>query len=94
MNTNAPEQMEPIFHFLDGLISEYGLYVYLVMVWAAPFVIVWILRGGLRRKPPPAPVKVIPIVIIREPAPPPLPPPLIRNRLDRPPNTDEDSFAA
>jgi hypothetical protein len=50
MNLNAPELMEPVFRFLDGLVAEYGLYAYMVMVWASPLVIVWILRGGLRRK--------------------------------------------
>jgi hypothetical protein len=96
MNLNAPELMEPVFRFLDGLITDYGLYLYMAMVWASPFLIVWILKGGLRRKSPrrdsgtPAH-----IIIIHPPArPPPLPPPVIRDDPDSCSGNDEDSFAA
>ncbi len=95
MNSNAPELMEPVFRFLDGLIANYGLYLYLVMVWASPFVIVWILKGGLRRKSSRRDSgTVVPIIIIQPPVrPPPLSPPVIRDDPDSGCG-DEDSFAA
>ena len=97
MNLNAPELMEPVFRFLDGLIAEYGLYAYMVMVWVSPFVIVWILKGGLRRKRSRPDPTVSHIVIIQQQAPPPLPPPLppsaTRDNSGSFPGNDEDSFA-
>lgn len=96
MNLNAPELMEPVFHFLDGLIYDYGLYAYMVMVWASPFVIVWILKGGLRRKRSRRDSGTATHIIIIQPPvrPPPLPPPVIRNDPDSFSGNDEDSFAA
>ena len=98
MNLNAPELMEPVFRFLDGLVSEYGLFAYMVMVWASPFVIVWILKGGLRRKWSRPDRTVSHIVIIHQQAPPPLPPSLppsnTRDNSGSFPDSDEDSFAA
>lgn len=94
MNLNAPELMEPVFRFLDGLIADYGLYLYMVMVWASPFVIVWILKGGLRRKQSRAAPTVSHIVIIHQQAPPPLPPSATRDSFGSFPGNDEDSFAA
>ena len=66
------ELMEPVFHFLDGLIADYGLYIYMVMVWASPSWIVWILTGGLRRKRSRPDPTVSHIVIIQQQAPRPL----------------------
>ena len=42
--------LPPIFNALDGLIENYGVYLYLVFVWLALAVIVWIFNGGLRRR--------------------------------------------
>ena len=50
MNLNPAQALDPIFHFLDGIIEEFGVYLFLVLVWLSLFVIAWIFCGGLRRK--------------------------------------------
>jgi hypothetical protein len=52
MNLNPAEVLNPIFNALDALISDYGVYCYLVFVWLSLAVIAWALNGGLRRKRP------------------------------------------
>ena len=96
MNLNAPELMEPVFRFLDGLIADYGLYLYMAMVWASPFLIAWVLKGGLRRKSSRRDSGTATHIIIIQPPvrPPPLPPPVIRDDPDSLTDGDEDSFAA
>ena len=42
--------LNPVFNALDALISNYGVYFYLVFVWLSLAVIAWVLSGGLRRK--------------------------------------------
>ena len=53
MRLNPADVLNPVFNFLDALISDYGLYLYLVFVWLSLAVIVWVLGGGLRRRRPP-----------------------------------------
>ena len=50
MNLNAGETLKPVFHFLDKAIADYGVYLYLVLVWVSVVVLAWIFSGGLRRK--------------------------------------------
>jgi hypothetical protein len=35
---------------LDDTIADYGVYLYLALVWLSVIVIAWIFSGGLRRK--------------------------------------------
>jgi hypothetical protein len=50
MNLNPAAMLNPVFNALDALISDYGVYLYLVFVWLSLAVIAWVLGGGLRRK--------------------------------------------
>ena len=50
MNLNPAELLNPIFNFLDTLIADDGVYLYLVFVWLALLAIGWIFSGGLRKR--------------------------------------------
>jgi hypothetical protein len=90
MNLNALELMEPIFRFLDSVIEDYGLYIYMGMVYVAPFLIAWILSGGLRRKQyRHNSDTIVPIIIIHPPLQPPPPPPVIGESQDWPYDNDD-----
>ena len=52
MNLNAGQVLKPVFDFLDAAIADYGVYLFLVMVWVSVVVLAWIFSGGLRRKFP------------------------------------------
>ncbi len=86
--------LEPVFHWLDQLVHNYGDYLYMLLVYVSLPLIAWILSGGLRRRLPRQPGLIaIPIIVIRSPAtPPPLPPEILRDH--RRPSDDEQSFAA
>ena len=49
---NPAVMLNPVFNALDALISNYGVYFYLVFVWLSLGAIAWVLGGGLRRKRP------------------------------------------
>ena len=52
MKLNPADVLNPVFNGLDALISNYGVYLYLVFVWLSLGAIAWVLGGGLRRKRP------------------------------------------
>jgi len=90
---NGAEFMQPVFHFLDNAIREYGDYLYMGLVYVSVPLIAWILSGGLRRKQ--SAQQHTSIIVIHTPTrPPPVPPPIIGRESDLLPDDDGDSFAA
>ena len=47
MILNPATLLNPVFNFRDALISDYGVYCYLVFVWLSLALIAWVLSGGL-----------------------------------------------
>jgi hypothetical protein len=74
MNLNPGKVLEPVFHFLDDAIADYGVYLYLALIWLAVAVIAWIFSGGLRRKMRHQPHITVGIGIVIQPlaSPPPI----------------------
>ena len=44
MNLNPATVLDPVFHFLDWIIAEWGVYLFLAFVWLSLILIVVILR--------------------------------------------------
>jgi len=97
MNQHPVVLLDPVFRWLDDLIRDYGLYIYMVCVWLSPLLIAWILSGGFWRKPPHRRYIVMapPFIQQTKATPPPLPP-IIGRESSPPSDNDEsiDSFAA
>jgi len=68
MNQHPVVLIDPVFKWLDWVIAEYGLYLYMVTVWLSPLLLAWILKGGFWRRtarprrivnPPPLPKRPV-----------------------------------
>jgi hypothetical protein len=58
---------------LDGIIADYGVYIFIGVANLLVLLIVWILSGGLRRKGGKCSPHVRPVIFIHLPRPPPPP---------------------
>jgi hypothetical protein len=93
MILNPADVLNPVFNALDALISDYGVYCYLVFVWLSVAVIAWVLSGGLRRKRSQGnSATVIPGIIITMQAPIQPPPPIIGIEIDPARNGDDETM--
>ena len=94
MNLNPATVLDPVFHFLDEAIADYGVYLYLALVWLSLIVIAWIFSGGFWRKPRQRQRALdFSIIVIQSNAkPPPLPP--VISPEPAPDSDDDQSFAA
>ena len=93
MILNPATVLNPIFNALDALISNYGVYCYLVFVWLSVALIAWVLSGGLRRKRPQGnSATIIPGIIfsMRPPIQPPSP--IIGIEIDPAQNDDNETM--
>jgi hypothetical protein len=52
VNLNPAIVLDPVFHFLDEIVVEYGLCLFLAFVWLCLLVLAWVFSGGLRRRFP------------------------------------------
>ena len=48
MHNDPIYSLEPVFHWLDGVIHDYGDYSYMALVHVSLPPVAWILSGGLR----------------------------------------------
>ena len=76
--------LNPVFHFLEGIIAEWGVYLFLAFVWLSVLVLAWVFSGGLRRKFPNQPHVSAGIGIVIQSHAPPLPPTIIIHEYDPP----------
>lgn len=92
MKLNPADLLNPIFNFLDALIQEYGVYLYLILVWLSMMAIVRVLSGGLRRKHSPESYSTIVsgIVITVQPQTYSPMPPIIGIEIDQAQNRDDE----
>jgi hypothetical protein len=80
MNLNPATVLDPVFHFLDGIIEEWGVDLFLAFAWLSLLVLAWVFSGGLRRKFPNQPHVRAGIGIFIQPHAP--PPPIIIHEYD------------
>ena len=91
MILNPADVLNLVFNALEALISDYGVYLYLVFVWLSVAVIAWVLSSGLRRKRPQGnSATVIPGIIITIHPPMHQPPPFIIADVDPARNDDNE----
>lgn len=73
----ALELEQSFLKFLDGVIADHGVYIFMGLVFVLIPVLAWVLGGGLRRKLPkgnPAPY-VVPVIGVQIPIGRSVPPP-------------------
>jgi len=92
MNLNPAELLNPIFNFLDTLIADDGVYLYLVFVWLALLAIGWIFSGGLRKRMKGNSTTVIPGIIFTMQPPTQSPPPIIGIEVGQTWNDDDETM--
>ena len=85
MNLNSGTLLDAVFQFLDWIIAEWGVYLFLAFSWLSVLVLAWVFSGGLRRKFPNQPQIRAGIGIVIQPQPhTPSPPPIIIHEYDPP----------
>src|SRR5687768_8141691 len=92
MSTHPFTLVDPLAHWIDDLIREHGLDLYMFCVWLSPLLIVWILKGGFWRRHQPRSLKTTAIIeakIRRR-----ILPPIFQGEPPRPSDDDSQSFAA
>ena len=93
MRLNPADVLNPVLNFLDALILDYGVYLYLVFVWLSLAVIAWVLGGGLRRKRSHGnSTMTIPGIIFTTRPPNQSPPPIIGIEVDQTWNDDRETM--
>jgi hypothetical protein len=91
MILNPATVLNPVFNALDALISNYGVYLYLVFVWLALLAIAWIFSGGLRKRMKGNSATAIPAIIFTMQPSPQSPPPIIGIEVEQIWNGDDET---
>ena len=47
MNLNPATVLNPVFQFLDWIIAEWGVYLFLAFSWLSVLVLAWVFSGGI-----------------------------------------------
>jgi hypothetical protein len=91
MISNLADVLNPVFNALDALISNYGVYFYIVFVWLSLGAIAWVLGGGLRRRRSQGnSATIIPGIIFTTRPPNQLPPLIVITEIDPVQNDDNE----
>ncbi len=90
LNLEMLKVLPRLFDALTALIEDYGVYLYLVFVWLALAVIVWIFSGGLRRRMKGNSATVVPAIIFTIQSPSQPPPPIIGIEVEQTWNDDDE----
>jgi len=89
-NLGMLKLLDRFFQALDGLIDDYGVYLYPMFVWLALAVIAWIFSGGLRKRMQGNSDTVIPGVIFTMHPPTQAPPPVVGIEIEQTWNSDDE----